>query len=53
VKPFANEPTLELRRKGERDALSAALAGLRLPVEVPVLISADRRPPTADSTACG
>jgi RHH-type proline utilization regulon transcriptional repressor/proline dehydrogenase/delta 1-pyrroline-5-carboxylate dehydrogenase len=48
VKPFANEPTLELRRKGEREALSAALAGLELPLEVPVLVGADRSPLTAD-----
>jgi RHH-type proline utilization regulon transcriptional repressor/proline dehydrogenase/delta 1-pyrroline-5-carboxylate dehydrogenase len=41
--PFANEPTLELRRAPERNALSAALEGLdrRLPIRVPVLVGGD------------
>jgi RHH-type proline utilization regulon transcriptional repressor/proline dehydrogenase/delta 1-pyrroline-5-carboxylate dehydrogenase len=39
VKPFANEPVLELRRAPVRDSLTAALADLdaRLPIEVPLL----------------
>ncbi len=42
--PFANEPTLELRRRPVRDALLAALRELdeRLPLNVPVLIGGDR-----------
>ena len=42
--PFANEPTLELRRAANRDALLDALAELdrRLPLEVPVLVGGDR-----------
>jgi RHH-type proline utilization regulon transcriptional repressor/proline dehydrogenase/delta 1-pyrroline-5-carboxylate dehydrogenase len=42
--PFANEPTLELRRSANRDLLLGALAELdrRLPVEVPVLVAGDR-----------
>jgi RHH-type proline utilization regulon transcriptional repressor/proline dehydrogenase/delta 1-pyrroline-5-carboxylate dehydrogenase len=42
--PFANEPTLELRRGANRDALLGALGDLdaRLPVAVPLLIGADR-----------
>ena len=44
IPPFANEPTLELRRAPDREALSGALAGLDagLPLEVPVLIGGDR-----------
>jgi RHH-type transcriptional regulator, proline utilization regulon repressor / proline dehydrogenase / delta 1-pyrroline-5-carboxylate dehydrogenase len=40
---FANEPTLELRRAGDREALAAALAELDriLPVGVPVAIGGD------------
>jgi RHH-type proline utilization regulon transcriptional repressor/proline dehydrogenase/delta 1-pyrroline-5-carboxylate dehydrogenase len=43
--PFANEPTLELRRAPERDSLLAALSRVdeRLPLEVPVLIGGDAR----------
>jgi RHH-type proline utilization regulon transcriptional repressor/proline dehydrogenase/delta 1-pyrroline-5-carboxylate dehydrogenase len=43
--PFANEPVLELRRSDQRDALTAALAGLdqTLPLQVPVAIAGDRR----------
>jgi RHH-type proline utilization regulon transcriptional repressor/proline dehydrogenase/delta 1-pyrroline-5-carboxylate dehydrogenase len=43
VKPFANEPELELRRESNRHALSEALARLddRLPLEVPVLVGDD------------
>jgi RHH-type proline utilization regulon transcriptional repressor/proline dehydrogenase/delta 1-pyrroline-5-carboxylate dehydrogenase len=40
VKPFANEPELELRRASNRHALTAALARLdeRLPLEAPILV---------------
>jgi RHH-type transcriptional regulator, proline utilization regulon repressor / proline dehydrogenase / delta 1-pyrroline-5-carboxylate dehydrogenase len=43
VSPFANEPTLELRRAPARDQLTAALAELdrRLPLRVPILIGGD------------
>jgi RHH-type proline utilization regulon transcriptional repressor/proline dehydrogenase/delta 1-pyrroline-5-carboxylate dehydrogenase len=41
--PFANEPVLELRRAAERRRLEAALAGLELPLRVPVWIGDDRR----------
>ena len=39
MNPFANEPILELRRAGNRDALLAALADLdrRLPLRVPLI----------------
>ncbi len=39
MKPFANEPVLELRRGPVRDSLTAALADLdaRLPIAVPLL----------------
>jgi RHH-type proline utilization regulon transcriptional repressor/proline dehydrogenase/delta 1-pyrroline-5-carboxylate dehydrogenase len=42
--PFANEPTLELRRASNRTALLDALAATdsRLPLEVPVLVGSDR-----------
>ena len=42
--PFDNEPTLELRRAADREALTAALAELdrRLPLEVPILVGGDR-----------
>jgi RHH-type transcriptional regulator, proline utilization regulon repressor / proline dehydrogenase / delta 1-pyrroline-5-carboxylate dehydrogenase len=42
--PFANEPTLELRRAPMRDALLAALRELeaRLPLRVPALIGGER-----------
>ena len=41
--PFANEPTLELRRAENRELLLGALAELdrRLPIEVPVLVAGD------------
>ena len=41
--PFANEPTLELRRAADRDALLAALGAIddRLPLSVPVLVGGD------------
>ena len=41
--PFANEPTLELRRAPERESLLGALAELdtRLPRKVPVLGGGD------------
>ncbi len=41
--PFANEPTLELRRATERAKLAMALGELVLPVRVPVWIGLDRR----------
>jgi RHH-type transcriptional regulator, proline utilization regulon repressor / proline dehydrogenase / delta 1-pyrroline-5-carboxylate dehydrogenase len=43
VKPFANEPTLELRRAPARESLTAALRELepRLPLAVPILIGRD------------
>jgi RHH-type proline utilization regulon transcriptional repressor/proline dehydrogenase/delta 1-pyrroline-5-carboxylate dehydrogenase len=42
--PFENEPTLELRRAADREALTAALDELdrRLPLEVPILVEGDR-----------
>ena len=45
MKPFANEPVLELRRAGNRAALLGALGELdaRLPIDVPLLIGANRR----------
>jgi predicted delta-1-pyrroline-5-carboxylate dehydrogenase group 2 len=44
VKPFANEPTLELRRAPARESLLGALRELepRLPLGVPLLIGSDR-----------
>src|SRR5690242_15873358 len=43
MKPFANEPVLELRRAANRDALLGALRELdaRLPIEVPLIIGSD------------
>jgi RHH-type proline utilization regulon transcriptional repressor/proline dehydrogenase/delta 1-pyrroline-5-carboxylate dehydrogenase len=43
VKPFQNEPELELRRASNRHVLTEALARLdeRLPLEVPVLVGED------------
>jgi RHH-type proline utilization regulon transcriptional repressor/proline dehydrogenase/delta 1-pyrroline-5-carboxylate dehydrogenase len=41
--PFANEPVLELRRAPERTRLQAALAGLELPLRVPVWIGEEQR----------
>ena len=43
MKPFANEPELELRRASNRHALTEALARLddRLPLEAPILIGED------------
>ena len=40
MKPFANEPELELRRESNRSALTDALRALdaRLPLDVPVLV---------------
>jgi RHH-type proline utilization regulon transcriptional repressor/proline dehydrogenase/delta 1-pyrroline-5-carboxylate dehydrogenase len=42
--PFRNEPTLELRRAPQREALLGALRELdaRLPLSVPVLVGGDR-----------
>jgi predicted delta-1-pyrroline-5-carboxylate dehydrogenase group 2 len=47
VKPFANEPALELRRSDARESLVAALRKLdpRLPIEVPVLAGGERLGP--------
>ncbi|HEY2604007.1 MAG TPA: aldehyde dehydrogenase family protein [Thermoleophilaceae bacterium] len=44
MKPFANEPTLELRRAPARESLLGALRELepRLPLAVPVLIGRER-----------
>ncbi|MEA2376009.1 MAG: RHH-type transcriptional regulator, proline utilization regulon repressor / proline dehydrogenase [Thermoleophilaceae bacterium] len=44
MRPFANEPTLELRRADARESLLGALRELepRLPLEVPVLVGDDR-----------
>ncbi len=38
MKPFANEPVLELRRSAVRESLASALDGLELPVRVPVIV---------------
>ncbi len=54
--PFANEPTLELRRASNRDGLRAALAELDrgLPVAVPVLAGdSERRAADFESTDPG
>jgi RHH-type proline utilization regulon transcriptional repressor/proline dehydrogenase/delta 1-pyrroline-5-carboxylate dehydrogenase len=42
--PFANEPVLDLRHRGVRDALLAALAALecKLPISVPMLVGGER-----------
>jgi RHH-type proline utilization regulon transcriptional repressor/proline dehydrogenase/delta 1-pyrroline-5-carboxylate dehydrogenase len=47
VRPFANEPALELRRAPARESLLAALRELepRLPLEVPVLVGEGERGP--------
>jgi RHH-type proline utilization regulon transcriptional repressor/proline dehydrogenase/delta 1-pyrroline-5-carboxylate dehydrogenase len=44
VKPFANEPTLELRRGPARESLLGALRELepRLPLRVPILVGGER-----------
>jgi RHH-type proline utilization regulon transcriptional repressor/proline dehydrogenase/delta 1-pyrroline-5-carboxylate dehydrogenase len=44
VRPFANEPTLELRRAPARESLTAALRELepRLPLAVPILVGSQR-----------
>jgi RHH-type transcriptional regulator, proline utilization regulon repressor / proline dehydrogenase / delta 1-pyrroline-5-carboxylate dehydrogenase len=44
VRPFANEPTLELRRAPARESLLGALRDLdpRLPLAVPVLVGRER-----------
>jgi len=43
VRPFANEPVLELRRASERQKLLDGLERLELPIRVPVWIGEDRR----------
>jgi RHH-type proline utilization regulon transcriptional repressor/proline dehydrogenase/delta 1-pyrroline-5-carboxylate dehydrogenase len=56
VKPFRNEPTLELRRAPVRESLLEALRELdgRLPIEVPVLVGSERQASGAiDSTDPG
>ena len=47
MKPFANEPVLELRRAANRDALLGALAELdaRLPLQVPAIIGGGNKGP--------
>ena len=47
MRPFANEPTLELRRAPARESLADALRELepRLPLEVPVLVGDGARRP--------
>ena len=44
MRGFVNEPTLELRRAGVRDELTAALAELdaALPLSVPIMVGGDR-----------
>jgi RHH-type proline utilization regulon transcriptional repressor/proline dehydrogenase/delta 1-pyrroline-5-carboxylate dehydrogenase len=44
VRPFANEPTLELRRATERESLVTALRELepKLPLAVPILVGRDQ-----------
>ena len=56
MKPFANEPALELRRAPARESLLAALQELdaRLPLHVPLVIGGDRiERPTFESTDPG
>jgi RHH-type transcriptional regulator, proline utilization regulon repressor / proline dehydrogenase / delta 1-pyrroline-5-carboxylate dehydrogenase len=43
VRPFANEPVLELRRASERQKLLDGMERLELPVRVPVWIGDDQR----------
>jgi RHH-type proline utilization regulon transcriptional repressor/proline dehydrogenase/delta 1-pyrroline-5-carboxylate dehydrogenase len=47
VKPFENEPALELRRAPNREALTGAMRELdaRLPLRIPMLIGGDRIDP--------
>ena len=47
MRPFENEPTLELRRADARESLAGALRELdrRLPLEVPVLVGGERAGP--------
>ena len=49
MKPFENEPVLELRRAANREALLGAMRELdaRLPIEVPLIIGDDHRGATA------
>ena len=49
MKPFANEPALELRRAPNRNKLLAALRTLdaRLPIDVPLIIGGDRSAPNS------
>lgn len=49
MKPFANEPALELRRAPNRNKLLDALRTLdaRLPTEVPLIIGGDRSTPSS------
>jgi RHH-type proline utilization regulon transcriptional repressor/proline dehydrogenase/delta 1-pyrroline-5-carboxylate dehydrogenase len=58
MKPFENEPVLELRRAANREALLNAMRELdaRLPIEVPLIIGAERGDaghPTFDSVDPG
>jgi acyl-CoA reductase-like NAD-dependent aldehyde dehydrogenase len=52
MKPFENEPLLELRRAANREALLGALRELdpRLPIQVPLIIGG---PPSSASTGGG
>ena len=43
LEPFVNEPVLELRRAAERRRLQTALAGLELPLRVPIWIGDEQR----------
>ncbi|HEY3185822.1 MAG TPA: aldehyde dehydrogenase family protein [Solirubrobacteraceae bacterium] len=51
MKPFENEPTLELRRAPNREALLGGLREIdaRLPIQVPLLIGKDRIDPGASA----
>ena len=42
MKPFANEPVLELRRSAVRESLVGALDELALPVRVPLVVDGER-----------
>jgi RHH-type proline utilization regulon transcriptional repressor/proline dehydrogenase/delta 1-pyrroline-5-carboxylate dehydrogenase len=42
VKPFVNEPILELRRRDAREALQGGMAQLKLPVDAAMLVGRER-----------
>ena len=52
MRPFANEPALELRRGDVRESLLSALRELdgRLPLEVPVIVGVDRLAPASEDS---